>query len=269
MQIGLGIGTTSRQKWVPSLTEQIRSLLFRNGEQGAWYDPSDMSTLFQDSAGTVPVTAVEQPVGRMLDKSGRGNHATQATTTKRPVLKIDAGGCYYLSFDGVDDCMQTGNIDFTGTDKMTVWAGVSADTSKGQSIVTEFGSSNANPGTFSIVQEKQNSSFFARSTVSTARKGSYQPLTMPAVLSGQVDFSAAAADEVVFRGNGAPLAININPTEENNGTFTNSVLYIGARAGTKDYLKGSLYPLIVRGAQSSLSQIEVTEAYIKQKMRLP
>jgi hypothetical protein len=42
--------------------------LFSAGEQGVWYDPSDLSTLFQDSAGTTPVTAVEQPVGLMLDK---------------------------------------------------------------------------------------------------------------------------------------------------------------------------------------------------------
>lgn len=34
-----------------------------------WYDPSDLSTLYQDSAGTTPVTAVGQPVGLMLDKS--------------------------------------------------------------------------------------------------------------------------------------------------------------------------------------------------------
>jgi hypothetical protein len=43
--------------------------LFTGGAKGAWYDPSDYSTLFQDSAGTTPVTAVEQPVGLMLDKS--------------------------------------------------------------------------------------------------------------------------------------------------------------------------------------------------------
>jgi hypothetical protein len=43
--------------------------LFSAGEQGAWYDPSDLSTLFTDSAGTTPVTAVEQFVGLMLDKS--------------------------------------------------------------------------------------------------------------------------------------------------------------------------------------------------------
>lgn len=60
--------------------------LFANGEQGVWYDPSDFSTLFQDAAGTIPVTAVEQPVGRILDKSGRGNHASQATAAARPVL---------------------------------------------------------------------------------------------------------------------------------------------------------------------------------------
>lgn len=60
--------------------------LFASGEQGVWYDPSDFSTLFQDSAGTTPVTAVEQPVGLMLDLSGRGNHATQATPGARPTL---------------------------------------------------------------------------------------------------------------------------------------------------------------------------------------
>jgi len=43
--------------------------LFSAGEQGAWYDPSDFTTMFQDSAGTTPVTAVEQPVGLTLDKS--------------------------------------------------------------------------------------------------------------------------------------------------------------------------------------------------------
>ena len=43
--------------------------LFANNEPGVWYDPSDLSTLFQDAEGTTPVTAVEQPVGLMLDKS--------------------------------------------------------------------------------------------------------------------------------------------------------------------------------------------------------
>ncbi len=49
----------------------VRSL-FSAGEQGVWYDPSDLSTMYQDAAGTISVTAVGQPVGLILDKSKNG-----------------------------------------------------------------------------------------------------------------------------------------------------------------------------------------------------
>lgn len=61
--------------------------LFAAGTQGAWYDPSDYSTLFQDSAGATPVTAVEQSVRLMRDKSGNSNHATAPSDASRPVLR--------------------------------------------------------------------------------------------------------------------------------------------------------------------------------------
>lgn len=77
------------------------SRLFAGGIDGAWYDPDDPATLFQDAAGTVPA-AVGAAVGRMLDKSGRGHHASQATAAARPVLMQEAGR-RYLSFDGIDD----------------------------------------------------------------------------------------------------------------------------------------------------------------------
>lgn len=51
-----------------SFNQLIKSL-FANGEQGFFYDPNDLSTMYQDAAGTVPVTAVGQVVGVMLDKS--------------------------------------------------------------------------------------------------------------------------------------------------------------------------------------------------------
>jgi len=84
--------------------------LFASGEQGAWYDPSDFSTMFQDSAGTTPVTAVGQSVGKINDKSGRNNHAIQATAAARPVLRQDPNSKYYLDFDGVDDCVSSSRI---------------------------------------------------------------------------------------------------------------------------------------------------------------
>ena len=64
--------STKASTWSPTL-------LFAAGEQGAWYDPSDLSTMFQDSAGTTPVTAVEQPVGLILDKSKGGRQSLAVT----------------------------------------------------------------------------------------------------------------------------------------------------------------------------------------------
>lgn len=72
------------------VNETIHSLmrkLFSNGEQGFFYDTNDLSTMFQDAAGTVPVTGVGQAVGLIRDKSGRNNHAYQTTSAARPLLK--------------------------------------------------------------------------------------------------------------------------------------------------------------------------------------
>lgn len=46
----------------------IISEIFANGEQGFTRTPGDLSTMFQDAAGTIPVTGAGQPVGLMLDK---------------------------------------------------------------------------------------------------------------------------------------------------------------------------------------------------------
>lgn len=52
----------------PSFNLEILKL-FANGEQGFFYDPNDLSTMYQDAAGTVPVTSAGRPVGLILDKS--------------------------------------------------------------------------------------------------------------------------------------------------------------------------------------------------------
>lgn len=80
--------------------------LYASSQEGFWYDPSDLSTLFQDAAGTIPVTASGQPVARVNDKSGKGRHWTVqgGTSGARPTLVI-SGGLYALDFDGVDDAL--------------------------------------------------------------------------------------------------------------------------------------------------------------------
>lgn len=78
-------------------------ILFQDDEQGVIYDVSDLTSMFQDSAGTIPAV-VDSPVGRINDLSGNGNHAVQATDTQRPILRQDNSG-YYLESDGVDDAL--------------------------------------------------------------------------------------------------------------------------------------------------------------------
>ena len=65
----LGIATATS-----AVTETVQAFdpirLFSASEPGVWYDPTDMSTLFQRAGiSYVPVTAPNQPVGLMLDKS--------------------------------------------------------------------------------------------------------------------------------------------------------------------------------------------------------
>ena len=83
--------------------------LFSGGKKGVWYDPSDLSTMFQDAAGTIPVTANGDPVGLIRDKSGNDSHIVQTVSAARPTYQTD-GFLHWLQFDGVDDFLESANL---------------------------------------------------------------------------------------------------------------------------------------------------------------
>src|SRR5574343_113875 len=64
---------------------QIIKQMFANGEQGFTRTPDDLSTMYQDSAGTTPVTAVGQPVGLVLDKSKGLDLSSELLTALSPL----------------------------------------------------------------------------------------------------------------------------------------------------------------------------------------
>ena len=94
--------TSVRLNWVRGNWTPLQ--LFLAGALGFWFDPSDLSTLFQDAAGTIPVTADGDPVGLMLDKSGNEYHASQSVSGRRAVYRTD-GALHWLESDGIDDNM--------------------------------------------------------------------------------------------------------------------------------------------------------------------
>lgn len=62
---GLGVNKLGASR---SILGNAISNLFSNGEQGVWYDPSDISTMLQEDSSLAPAV-IGQPVGTILDKS--------------------------------------------------------------------------------------------------------------------------------------------------------------------------------------------------------
>lgn len=369
--------------------------LFTAGVNGAWYDPSDFSTMFQNAAGTTPVTAVGQPVGLMLDKSkglvlgselvtngtftsnvtgwtvygdaattiswdagralinaatnsdglfqsittvvGRmyqmtatfergtatglqattnaadgnfqnvtaasgaislvfsasststavrittsstssgtfyidnisvrelpGNHAfnPSGNSANFPVLQ-QAGGLYYLAFNGVNQWLQTSSIDFTYGDKMFVSAGVRKLSDAASGMLAELSANiNANNGSFYIVAPSASGTFEFSSRGTTpvvvTRSGFAAPITAVTTLSS--DISSPRIDTRVNT-----VASVTSTSSQGTGNYGNYPLYIGARAGFSLFFNGRLYGLVVAGKQASASEIASTEAWLNQK----
>lgn len=261
--LGLSIPCVATRSII-SLEYQVAAL-FSAGEQGAWYDPSDFSTMFQDAAGSIPVTAVGQAVGRILDKSGRGNHATQSTSTKRPVLQQDANGKYYLLFDGIDDALQTASINFTGTDKVTVWAGVRKLSDAARGIIVEAQTAGAAGGTtvFALSAPQANGANNYAAFVSyIITKNATAPSTN--ILTGEYfPSSTSSTEQVKFRVDGIQQT-TITGSAIATSTV-NQPVFIGSRGATTLPFNGRLYSLIIRGAQSTDTQITNTENYVNSK----
>lgn len=233
--------------------------LFSNGEEGGWYDPSDLSTLFEED-GTTPAS-VDGPVGKILDKSGNGNHLTQTTETKCPTLKL-ASGLYYLEFDGVDDGLRSADIDFTGTNTMSVFSGARKEADE-VAVVAELSNTlGSNNGSFRLASIDGNVWRYS-SKGTTGANASATGYTVPvtSVLTGLSDI---ANDVATIRVDGVEKSSVA--TDQGTGSFGNHPLNVGARNdGTLLQLEGRVYGLIVRGALSDASEIASAEKYIANK----
>ena len=321
------------------------------------------ATLFQDAAGTIPVTAVEQPVGLILDKSGRGNHASQPTTTARAVLRarynlylnsetlstqnvaVSAGqhrlrfegagtitlsgaatgtlsaGTHtvtctagtltstvsgvvtradlrdpstpsglpsyqriaaatdydtvgfpvYIDPDGIDDSYQTNRIDFTATDKMTIWAGLRKVDDNERMLCELSFSWAANNGGFSLQSGPSTVSYFsgssANATAATNQGGRFNSGLYPApdfaVITAQHDI---AGDLSTIRRNGSSSGAIDGTADKGTGNFGNYPLYLFSRGGTYLRWKGHFYGLIIRGAATDTAQLEQTEQWLNTRM---
>ena len=175
----------------------------------------------------------------------------------------------YLRFDGTDDWLQTNSINFTGTDKMTVFAG-------GRTLSnTNYGgivglSANINDAGALLIWLRSSAGggqtdAYARGSTSatTGSQTSNSAITVPSafVYTTQYDIAQAdIADEIKLRWNGAALA-STGTSTAGTGNFANAALTIG-QYNSSNRFNGRLYGLIVRGAQSTAQQITDSEKYM-------
>lgn len=241
LQLGLRLGLLSGGFTPASL--------FAAGEQGAWYDPSDFSTMFQTDDTSTPVTAAGQMVGRIQDKSGNGNAAVQANLAARPILRLDAvTGTYYLEFDGTDDrlvCPISVSAQF---DRVTAlrqisWTNTDQLWSQGSAGLPELRQSSASPGLIII---SSGSSMTANNGLAVGTTG---------IAVETVDGTARSLS----------LQINNNAPTTNMPASTfgaQTSMSLGARtAGT---LAGNfrVYETVVRSGFMTAGQLAALKAYL-------
>lgn len=170
----------------------------------------------------------------------------------------------YLSFNGVNQWLQTNSIDFTYGDKMFVCAGVRKLSDAGNGTLIELSSiADVNNSTFFLRAPSgglSNYQWLSKGTALTTATPSSLVAPITNVLSGIGDISG---DSAVLRVNGTQA--EISTADQGTGNYGNYPLYIGARAGNSLWFNGRLYGLVVAGKAASANEIASTEAWLNQK----
>ena len=237
--------------------------LFSSGEKGLFYDFSDMASLFQDVAGTTPITASGQLGARINDKSGNGNYATQSNVALRSQF-LQAGGLSYMSLDGVDDEWATSAaMALGGADIVTVCAGVRKLNDAAGSICESAPNISSSPGSIILFS---GTGGLGTGYTSTARGAA-------AYSSIQGAFSSASGDDTsvlysthsisgdlsTLRKNGIDGASGV--ADKGSGGFSDLVLYIGGRGSGGIQFYGYIYSLLIIARSLTTTERSQLEAW--------
>lgn len=103
--VGVNVSVASGPTLTPKATiitsnfNAIIKALFANSEKGFAFYPKNISTLYQNTAGDIPVTALAQPIAKMQDLSGQEKHALQPNANLRPII-LERGLQYPVNSPG-------------------------------------------------------------------------------------------------------------------------------------------------------------------------
>lgn len=238
----------------------------------AWWDWSDTSTLFQDTAATTPAIAEDDPIGRVNDKSGNARNATQGTAGSRPTLKLAVqNGLSVGRFDGTADYLSAAAVAamFDGEDRpYTVLAMASRTTVVGTQDLCSASTSAIAPYS---VSEAVNATLRIR----VRDNASSQKL----VVSGNVLDTAVHTWGYVNTGTVGNVyldgvLVTSGSTDTDVGTKTQTFFSIGALDRTGAVAPGEFWPgdigeLLVFDRALSAGDLALMQTYLKNKWGTP
>ena len=180
------------------------------------------------------------------------NTSTDYTSTGFPI---------YIKPNGSNQFMQTNSINFTATDKMTVWQGVRKLSDTAQSVVAELSASiAANNGAFLLAAPNS-----AAANYNFASKGTTQVNNIVTTYTSPITNVLAAASDISGPANSVKVnggAATTVTSTQGTGNYGNYPAYFYARAGTSLFFGGNDYGSIVRGAASTATQITAGETWV-------
>jgi hypothetical protein len=198
--------------------------------------------------------------------------AYQKVTSTFDVTEAGQADNYYLFHGGSADprWMQTPSIDFTGTDKMSVFAGVRLLVPRSNnSPMVQIGDSVVSATDALIVFRSGDGSLdstrFSAAGLNVSQSARVvQAYPSSSVFSGLFDGAATGVSEIDYRIDGISVS-NGSTTDSGITSIGSQLVFIGANNLGGLVLNGHLYSLIVRGALTDLPTIERTERYVASK----
>lgn len=220
------------------------------------------------TAGTLTVTVT----GSVTEADLRVASETSSLPAYQAVVTASnydvTGFPYYLRYNGTNQWMQTAAIDFSGTDAVSLFAGVRKLSDAGRGNIVELtASADANNGAFHMTGPNAASATYAFESKGTAltdavvSTGVAAPIT--SLLTGLADISA---DSNVLRVNG--VQVDSDAGDQGTGNYANAVVYLGSRAGTSLWFNGRDYGLIGVGRAVTAAELAATESWLNDRVKI-
>jgi hypothetical protein len=172
--------------------------------------------------------------------------AYQRVTTAFDVTEAGQRDCFGVRFDGTDDWYERA-INFSGTDKVTLFVAMRRRSDAARGTVLELTSSiDSNNGAFHLTAPNAASATFGFESKGTTLRDAVitQAMGNPRIITAIGDISGDLASIQVD--NGTPTT---NTGDQGSGNYANSTLYLGRRGGSSLSLNGDIFGVIAAGGE--------------------